>query len=524
MQNFKIFYSWQSDLPNNRAKSFIRECIDEAVDLAQETEAIEAVRDEATLGTTGSPNIVTTLFSKIDECDLFIADISLCYTENKEKKKKSPNPNVLLELGYAVKTLGWDRVVCLCNIDYGNEYPFDIAQNRITNYSLKGKNRNEVKTYISKIIYVNIRDLRKQRPRAKKDTSTHIVGTYDFEKKIVENHLTSIDIKNQESFILHNNELIDEASQLLIQIQELTNQVNAKYKRQDNVQDATEMPAYNPINLPHTKAIRLMSESLKESEVSVIWEEKENDKIRIRTWLDAEVDDDFFALGGLKKVTQQYMQDSFLKGSEEEKNKYSKLQELSYILLLLEIRSNYLKTFEGMCFIPLAIQNISTLEDENIRIVISIESGEIVEPDEHLIWKEYEGLQRLICRNDEDDDDVGLICELFNLKEDGNIHIEYSPDSPSKYIPKTPILTSNGFMYPDKTEEDYKNELEEFIASTEGRGYYEFYIENLRPNECRWFSYGLLIKPVDNTIIFNYQIHSAHSTGYLQGTLEYHLE
>lgn len=86
------------------------ECIDEAIDLAQESEAFEAERDEATTGTTGSPNIVTTLFSKIDNCDLFIADLSLCFTEDRQNEKKSPNPNVLLELGYAVKTLGWGQV------------------------------------------------------------------------------------------------------------------------------------------------------------------------------------------------------------------------------------------------------------------------------------------------------------------------------------------------------------------------------------------------------------------------------
>lgn len=115
MKKFKIFYSWQSDLPGSKTRNFIRECIDEAIDLALESEAIEAERDEATTGTTGSPNIVTSLFSKIDDCDLFVADLSLCFTEDQEKEKRSPNPNVLLELGYAVKTLGWDRVICLCN-------------------------------------------------------------------------------------------------------------------------------------------------------------------------------------------------------------------------------------------------------------------------------------------------------------------------------------------------------------------------------------------------------------------------
>ena len=70
MSKFKIFYSWQSDLPGNKTRNFIRDCIDEAIDLAEESEAIEAERDEATKDTTGSPNIVTTLFSKIDDTNL----------------------------------------------------------------------------------------------------------------------------------------------------------------------------------------------------------------------------------------------------------------------------------------------------------------------------------------------------------------------------------------------------------------------------------------------------------------------
>ena len=45
---FKIFYSWQSDLPGNKTRNLIRRCIDEAIALAEESEAIEAERDEAT--------------------------------------------------------------------------------------------------------------------------------------------------------------------------------------------------------------------------------------------------------------------------------------------------------------------------------------------------------------------------------------------------------------------------------------------------------------------------------------------
>lgn len=236
MKKFKIFYSWQSDLPGNKTKNFIRECIDEAIDLAQESEAIEAERDEATKGITGSPNIVTTLFSKIDSCDLFIADLSLCFTEDGRSEKKSPNPNVLVELGYAVKSLGWEHVICLCNTDYGDKYPFDIAHNRITDFSLEGKNKSEIKSYIAKIIFKNIRDIRKHPLRPKEGIASHIIGTYDFKNKKVINSLVPVDISKQESYVLHNKELLEEARELIFDIQELTDRMNKGNEDNDTFQ------------------------------------------------------------------------------------------------------------------------------------------------------------------------------------------------------------------------------------------------------------------------------------------------
>lgn len=512
MQKFKIFYSWQSDLPRNKTRNFIRECIDEAIDLAQESEAVEAERDEATMGTTGSPNIVTTLFSKIDNCDLFIADLSLCFTEERQNEKKSPNPNVLLELGYAVKTLGWERVICLCNTDYGDKYPFDIAHNRITDFSLEGKSRKEVKSDITKIIFINIRDLRKQSPRAKEGLATHIIGAYDFESQKVINTLVPIEISKQERYVLHNKELLEEARKLILEIQELTDRI--KIVSEDNEKLQVTVPELT---------IERQSQSLsffpnKTTEITVKWKDVEEDQTRIKRWLDIDVSDDFFNLGGLKRMVQ--FPNSTLNGTDDEKTKYEKLQKLSYKLVLLEVRTNYLKTFEGMYFVPLAIQNISSIQDTDIRVVVNVKNGEIVEPEEHLIWDEIEGLQGYLCRDDEDETDVGIICELFALSEDGVICIEDAPYNPSRYIPKIPILTANGFSQPDKTKEDYRQELEEFVASTGGHKYYEFNVTSLRPGECRWLCYGMLIRPVDGKVVVHYQIHSKNSSGNLNDTLE----
>ena len=521
MGKFKIFYSWQSDLPGNKTRYFIRECIDEAIGLALETEAIEAERDEATSGTTGSPDIVSTLFSKIDECDLFVADLSLCFSDDGESGKKSPNPNVMLELGYAVKTLGWERVICLCNTDYGDQYPFDIAHNRITVFSLNGRSRKEVLSYVSRIIFSNIRDLRDRPLRTKKGTAVHILGTYDYKKHMVIESIKPLDIANQESFVLHNEELKDNAFRLVTEIQGLT----VKGSKKECVHVPADSLPPNPIvQSPYAGIVRSLSDSLKKEETPVIWKSKEEDKALIKKWVGVDVSDEFFDLGGLKRIVQLLnMNSSTLSGLDEEKDKYNKLQDLSYILYLLDLRTNYLRTYDEMNYIPLAIQNISEMQDENIRIVIGVDQGIVVEPEATLILEEYSGLQGYICRDD-DEDDIGLICELFNLKEDGVIQVEPGPHFPSRAIPRIPILTRNGYVQPEKTEDDYKLELEEYIASTEGRGYYEFDIESLRPNECKWLSSGLLIKPDNNMVRLNYQIYSSHSRGDLRGTLELLLE
>lgn len=515
MQKFKIFYSWQSDLPGNKTRNFIRECIDEAIDLAQESEAVEAERDEATMGTTGSPNIVTTLFSKIDNCDLFIADLSLCFTEERQNEKKSPNPNVLLELGYAVKTLGWERVICLCNTDYGDKYPFDIAHNRITDFSLEGKSKKEVKSDIVKIIFINIRDLKKQPPRAKEGLATHIIGTYDFESQKVINTLVPIEISKQEGYVLHNKELLEEARKLVLEVQELTDRI--KIVSEDNEKLQVTVPEQPEPTVERQSQFSSCFPN-KITEITVKWKDAEEDRDRIKRWFDIDVSDDFFDMGGLKRIV--HFPDSTLNGTDDEKAKYEKLQMLSYKLVLLEVRTDYLKTFEGMYFVPLAIQNISSVQDTDIRVVVNIKTGEVIEPEDHLIWEELEGLQGHLCRDDEDETDVGIICELFALSEDGVICIEDIPYNPSRYILKTPILTANGFSQPDKTQEDYRQELEEFIASTDGRGYYEFNVTSLRPGECRWLCCGMLIRPVDGKVVVHYQIHSKYSSGDLSDTLE----
>ena len=132
----KVFYSWQSDLPNNTNRGFIQKALEDAAkDIASDvTTDLEPVIDRDTSGVPGSPDIRQTIFAKIESCDVFVADVSIiCAAPNRAQC----NPNVLIELGYALKCLGDDRVLLVQNASHGRaeDLPFDLRGRRVISYA-----------------------------------------------------------------------------------------------------------------------------------------------------------------------------------------------------------------------------------------------------------------------------------------------------------------------------------------------------------------------------------------------------
>ncbi len=139
--DFTIFYSWQSDIKRN--SNFIHTCIEKAIknviNKQDKSITLEINIDRDTRNKSGSPSIANTIFKKIALSNLFICDVTVV---NKNlvgklfKTRTSPNPNVLIELGYAVRILGWERIVCICDTQINSleELPFDIRGHRITTF------------------------------------------------------------------------------------------------------------------------------------------------------------------------------------------------------------------------------------------------------------------------------------------------------------------------------------------------------------------------------------------------------
>lgn len=174
-----IFYSWQSDLNEKTNNFFIRDSIRTAIKkLNRGIKMDERISiDHDTKNKSGSPNIVDTIFNKIEKSDIFICDVTII---NKYKyfsflqRRITPNPNVLLELGFAVNSLGWDRVICLNNISYNKieDLPFDIKQNRISKYQSGNK---DSKSNLENLLLSGIKSILDTNPPKKNNKEEKLI-------------------------------------------------------------------------------------------------------------------------------------------------------------------------------------------------------------------------------------------------------------------------------------------------------------------------------------------------------------
>ena len=133
-----VFYSWQSDLPNVTNRSFVQQALENAAKAirADDTVDVEPVIDRDTLGIAGAPDIAKTIFQKVSKADVVVADVSII--GGQRKGRPTPNPNVLIELGYALHALGDERVVLVFNSAFGKveQLPFDLKMRRAVTYTM----------------------------------------------------------------------------------------------------------------------------------------------------------------------------------------------------------------------------------------------------------------------------------------------------------------------------------------------------------------------------------------------------
>jgi hypothetical protein len=173
-----VFYSWQSDLPNSTNRGFIGDALEKACKLVAGSPDIEEAPrvDQDTQGLPGAPSIPQAIMEKIDSCQAFVADVSLCYIGPEDTP--APNPNVVYELGYAVARLGWDRIILVMNTEFGlvEKLPFDLEKRRAIPYVAKeGEgDRSEAKKSLVGRLSTGIEAIARRQPIVPKRTPADI--------------------------------------------------------------------------------------------------------------------------------------------------------------------------------------------------------------------------------------------------------------------------------------------------------------------------------------------------------------
>lgn len=132
-----IFFSWQADTPASTGRNFLLGALKLACrHLREDTTIDQAVRDlkvdRDTQGEAGHPPIVDTILRKIDGARVVVADMT--FVAKRRGGERCPNPNVLIEYGWALKRHTHTGLVLVMNTAYGKPsaktLPFDLRHMR----------------------------------------------------------------------------------------------------------------------------------------------------------------------------------------------------------------------------------------------------------------------------------------------------------------------------------------------------------------------------------------------------------
>lgn len=139
-----IFYSWQSDTRAAANRTLIQNALERAAkDIVQDGSiGIEPVIDRDTANVPGAPDIGATILDKIRTSDVVVADVTII--NRGAVGRPTPNPNVMLEVGYALATVGERRLVLVVNDAFGpvEHMPFDLRQKRLLVYTCLADSEN----------------------------------------------------------------------------------------------------------------------------------------------------------------------------------------------------------------------------------------------------------------------------------------------------------------------------------------------------------------------------------------------
>lgn len=127
-----VFYAWQSDRPTKINRNLVRKALDEAAEriTGDDSVGVDVLIDADTEGVVGTPPVTETILAKIAAADVFVPDLT--FVAETDVGKLIPNPNVMIEYGYALHALTFKAMMPVMNTHFGppESLPFDMGHVR----------------------------------------------------------------------------------------------------------------------------------------------------------------------------------------------------------------------------------------------------------------------------------------------------------------------------------------------------------------------------------------------------------
>jgi hypothetical protein len=155
VKKFVIFYAWQSDRPERFNRHLIRFALNLAAKniSADSTLGVQVRIDADTEGVHGHCPVTETILKKIAVCGAFVPDLT--FVASTEASKLIPNPNVMLEYGYALNARSFSVMIPVMNTAYGaaKDLPFDMGHLRFpVRYDLPATAKNAERRAVRKAL------------------------------------------------------------------------------------------------------------------------------------------------------------------------------------------------------------------------------------------------------------------------------------------------------------------------------------------------------------------------------------
>ena len=171
------------------------------------------------------------------------------------------------------------------------------------------------------------------------------------------------------------------------------------------------------------------------------------------------------------------------------------------------------KSFENVYMIPLVLKNVSKALDKNIKITVKIKGSnwESVFPNMSLFDSDLQENLGFVC-------EYGFIPDLFHMEDNHEISFDEGLEV-CDYFDENPYINlwDNGTKY---EAEDCQEVFNDFVATPNSLGVYEFKISSLQANEAKWLDKVILIKKGTEDISVEYSIKSDNTDGSVGGVIE----